>query len=201
MTSPSRISAARRRLTVRRAAGRSPLVEPGAPGTRVGSAAARQHAGDHSLRRAIAKSRAIATSRANATAIVCRDFRPNHTEWRAIAGPRAFNGLCDDEGVPLICPTCQVLAQSVLAGARLLLCMGLFSIFLVGSQSDAGVAARILLEAAHVSEASCSVTGAPDTIRTCDLCLRRATLYPAELRVRCGSFSRLAGGRQRPNQG
>src|SRR3954465_9205294 len=25
---------------------------------------------------------------------------------------------------------------------------------------------------------------APDTIRTCDLCLRRATLYPAELRVR-----------------
>src|SRR6202022_4636379 len=26
--------------------------------------------------------------------------------------------------------------------------------------------------------------GAPDTIRTCDLCLRRATLYPAELRVR-----------------
>src|SRR5258708_4558861 len=28
--------------------------------------------------------------------------------------------------------------------------------------------------------------GAPDTIRTCDLCLRRATLYPAELRVRWG---------------
>lgn len=26
--------------------------------------------------------------------------------------------------------------------------------------------------------------GAPDTIRTCDLCLRRAALYPAELRVR-----------------
>ncbi len=25
--------------------------------------------------------------------------------------------------------------------------------------------------------------GAPDKIRTCDLCLRRATLYPAELRV------------------
>jgi hypothetical protein len=51
--------------------------------------------------------------------------------------PRAFDGLCDDEGVPVICPTCQVLAQSVLAGDRLLLCMGLFSIFLVGSQSDA----------------------------------------------------------------
>ena len=43
--------------------------------------------------------------------------------------------------------------------------------------------------------------GAPDTIRTCDLCLRRATLYPAELRVREGSFSRLARGRQRPNRG
>ena len=27
-------------------------------------------------------------------------------------------------------------------------------------------------------------TGAPDTIRTCGLCLRRAALYPAELRVR-----------------
>ena len=53
--------------------------------------------------------RAIATSRANATSIVGRDFRPNHTEQRAIAAPRAFNGLCDDEGVPLICPTCQVL--------------------------------------------------------------------------------------------
>lgn len=26
--------------------------------------------------------------------------------------------------------------------------------------------------------------GAPDTIRSCDLCLRRATLYPAELPVR-----------------
>src|SRR3981081_254551 len=44
-------------------------------------------------------------------------------------------------------------------------------------------------------------TGAPDTIRTCDLCLRRATLYPAELRVRCGAFSRLAGPRQRPCKG
>jgi hypothetical protein len=59
-------------------------------------------------------------------------FDQNHTEQRAIAGPRAFNGLYDDEGVPLICPTCQVLAQSVLAGDRLLLCMGLFSIFSMG---------------------------------------------------------------------
>ena len=50
--------------------------------------------------------------------------------------PGPFIGLCDDEAVPLICPTCQVLAQSVLAGDRRLLCMGLFSIFLIGSQSD-----------------------------------------------------------------
>src|SRR5438105_9790362 len=49
-----------------------------------------------------------------------------------IAGPRAFNGLCDDEEVPLICPTCQILVQHP-AGDCLLLCMGLFSIFLVGS--------------------------------------------------------------------
>jgi hypothetical protein len=34
----------------------------------------------------------------------------------------------------LICPTCQVSAQSVGAGDRRLLCMGLFSIFCGGSQ-------------------------------------------------------------------
>jgi hypothetical protein len=50
--------------------------------------------------------------------------------------PGSFIGLCDDEGVPLICPTCQVSAKSVLAGDRLLLCMGLFSIFLVGRHND-----------------------------------------------------------------
>ncbi len=32
--------------------------------------------------------------------------------------------------------------------------------------------------------------GGPDTIRTCDLCLRRATLYPAELRVPTGCLAR-----------
>ena len=32
-------------------------------------------------------------------------------------------------------------------------------------------------------EAGSFVSGAPDRIRTYDLCLRRATLYPAELRV------------------
>ena len=59
----------------------------------------------------------------------------------------------------MICPTCQVLAQSVLAGDRLLLCMGLFSIFLVGSQSDA--LRDIPLEAAHASETSLYRNGAP----------------------------------------
>src|SRR6266700_2815277 len=63
-------------------------------------------------------------------------FAQHHTKRRAVVGPLAFNGSCDDKGVPLICPTCQVLAQSVLAGDRLLLCMGLFSIFLVGSHRD-----------------------------------------------------------------
>ena len=42
-----------------------------------------------------------------------RIFAQNRTEERArYRGPRAFNGLCDDEGVPLIRPTCQVFAQS-----------------------------------------------------------------------------------------
>ena len=95
--------------------------------------------------------KAFKTSRANANSIVGRHFRPNHTERRAIAGPRALNGLCDDEGVPLICPTCQVLTQGVLTGDRLLLCMGLFSIFLVGSHRDA--LRDIPPEAAHASEA------------------------------------------------
>jgi hypothetical protein len=38
-----------------------------------------------------------------------------------------------------------------------------------------------------------SYTGAPDTIRTCGLRLRRATLYPAELRAQCLAV-------QRPNE-
>ncbi len=37
--------------------------------------------------------------------------------------------------------------------------------------------------------------GAPDTIRTCDLCLRRATLYPAELRVLTEASPTASGGR------
>jgi hypothetical protein len=37
------------------------------------------------------------------------------------------------------------------------------------------------------------VSGAPDRIRTCDLCLRRAALYPAELRVQAGTIPVNAG--------
>ena len=36
-------------------------------------------------------------------------------------------------------------------------------------------------------------SGAPDTIRTCDLCLRRVAVYPAELRAQCLAV-------QRPNE-
>ena len=50
---------------------------------------------------------------------------------RATRGP---GRLRDDAGVQLICPTCQIAFQSIRAGDGLLLCMGLFSIFLVGSQ-------------------------------------------------------------------
>jgi len=60
-------------------------------------------------------------------------FAQNHTERRAIAGPGAFDGLCDDEGVPLICPTCQVLAQSVLAGDACYFAWGCFRYFWLGA--------------------------------------------------------------------
>ena len=51
---------------------------------------------------------------------------------------------------------------------------------------------------AHISRCKIRKLAHPTRFRTCDLCLRRATLYPAELRVRGGSFSRLAGQGQRP---
>src|SRR5665213_2045171 len=41
-------------------------------------------------------------------------------------------------------------------------------------------------------------TGAPETIRTSDLCLRRATLYPAELRAPVRRNRRNLRQRQRP---
>src|SRR5712675_845703 len=119
-------------------------------------------------------------------------FAQNHTERRAIAGPRASNGLCDDEAVPLICPTCQVLTpQSVLAGDRLLLCMGLFSIFLVGSQNDA---ARPRESCLKPHTPACPVlyrNGALGEIRTPDPRNRNPMLYPAELRARTAPIIRL----------
>jgi hypothetical protein len=60
------------------------------------------------------------------------------------------NGFCDDEAVLLICPTCQVSAQSVGSGYRRLLCMGLFSIFLAGA---AATRRDTLPEGAYASEA------------------------------------------------
>src|SRR6476646_1133471 len=42
--------------------------------------------------------------------------------------------------------------------------------------------------------------GAPDRIRTCGLCLRRAALYPAELRVRGRRLSDDADQRQGANR-
>ena len=46
-----------------------------------------------------------------------------------------------------------------------------------------------------------SVNGAPDRIRTCGLCLRRAALYPAELRVRGSARLALGGLSGKPGQG
>jgi hypothetical protein len=58
-----------------------------------------------------------------------RIFGRNRTEEPAIADGR-LRGLRDDEGMPLICPTCQLFFRSIHAPAGcLLLCMGLFSIF------------------------------------------------------------------------
>jgi hypothetical protein len=63
-----------------------------------------------------------------AISIVGEDFRPqSQTDAPAVAGRRAFTRLRDDEEMPLICPTCQVALSN--GGGRLLLCMGLFSIF------------------------------------------------------------------------
>ena len=62
----------------------------------------------------------------------------------AIAGPLAFGRLRDDEGVPVICLKCQIVFQSIHAGGCRLPCMGLFSIFLVGSQNR--VCAEIMLK-------------------------------------------------------
>jgi hypothetical protein len=59
------------------------------------------------------------------------------------AVPRYVSALdatrCDDGVVPLICPTCQMVSQdaSGCAGSRLL-CMGLFSMFLLFGHGSLG---------------------------------------------------------------
>src|SRR6266705_3311570 len=89
-----------------------------------------------------------------------RIFAQNRTEQRAIAGPRAFNGLCDDEAVPLICPTCQVFAQSASVPATACyFAWGCFRYFWLGAQ----LRRDSLLEAAHSSEA-CSWSSATSRV-------------------------------------
>src|SRR5438552_2867260 len=72
----------------------------------------------------------------------------------AIAGPRAFNGSCDGEGVPLICPTCQVLAQTSLPATACYLAWGCFRYFWLGATATR--LRDVPPEAAHTSEA-CAV--------------------------------------------
>ena len=59
-------------------------------------------------------------------------------------GPWAFCKLRDDGMVPLICPTCQNvfagLAQSIHAATTVLLCMGLFSIFVLEARVASALA-------------------------------------------------------------
>jgi len=56
---------------------------------------------------------------------------------RAIAGATRLT-MCDDEGVPLICPTYQVFAKAIRAGDWLLLSWGRFRYFWLEPQLRAG---------------------------------------------------------------
>ena len=63
--------------------------------------------------------------------IIDEGFRLTTYRTAAVVRTGRLNGFCNAGIVRLICPTCQVSAQSVGSGDRRLLCMGLFSIFLV----------------------------------------------------------------------
>src|SRR6476469_3487330 len=65
-----------------------------------------------------------------------------------------------------------------------LLCCAFAICRIVTSRSASAIPDHSSLALRHPSGRRHRYAGAPDTIRTCDLCLRRATLYPAELRVR-----------------
>jgi hypothetical protein len=69
--------------------------------------------------------------------IVVKNFSPKIAPNRAL---RAFDGLCDDEAVPLICPTRQVFAQSASLPVTPATLHGVVFDILVGSHSC--VAAR-----------------------------------------------------------
>jgi hypothetical protein len=59
-----------------------------------------------------------------AISMVGEDLSRNRNDAPAIAGRRAFTGLRNDEGMPLICPTSQIVFRCIHTGQ--LLCMGLF---------------------------------------------------------------------------
>jgi hypothetical protein len=80
--------------------------------------------------------------------IVGKNFSPKIAPNSAL---RAFDGLCDDEAVPLICPTCQVFAQSAsLPATACYLAWGCFQYFWWGA--TAAWRREIRLEAAHSGE-------------------------------------------------
>ena len=97
--------------------------------------------------------------------IVGKNFSPKIAPNSAL---RAFDGLCDDEAVPLICPTCQVSAQSVGSGDRLLLCMGLFSIFLAGAAATRRDSETPCPKVHMLARPLLQQNGAPEEIRTPD---------------------------------
>ena len=98
-----------------------------------------------------------------------RGFACRHAEQPPLRARGRSSGFCDDEAVLLICPTYQVSAQSVGSGGRLLLCMGLFSIFLAGAAATRRDNDP-LSEGAYAGVAfAANKNGAPDTIRTCKL--------------------------------
>jgi len=76
--------------------------------------------GPHAVDRSPRRSAAISVPGEHFSAAIA-------TDAPAIAGRRARAGFRIHRKMPLICPTCQIASSH--AGGRLLLCMGLFSMF------------------------------------------------------------------------